>query len=47
VASQTAPYYTGGTKYWTSYEYDSFDRPKRTLLPDGNGIVPAAVENGR
>ena len=36
VLSRTAPYYTGDTKYWTQHEYDSFDRPKRTLLPDGN-----------
>ncbi|MBP6702234.1 MAG: VCBS repeat-containing protein [Vicinamibacteria bacterium] len=41
VAQSTSPYYAGETEVYTTFEYDGFNRPVKTTLPDGKTRLTA------
>jgi RHS repeat-associated protein len=41
VASQTAPFYSGGTQYATTWKYDALDRKIERQHPDSNKVTGA------
>ena len=44
ITRESLPYYAGGSKYWTKFEYDVIGRLKRTINPDNS--ISSITYNG-